>query len=433
MSALCTPRPGLPVPDPRMFHGYAGDVVHVLDPSTEADPVGVLVTLLATFGACVGPGRYTRVGSSKQGARIWPLLIGPTGAGRKGTTWAVTSEFFSRAGGDHFLRFNTVHGGLSTGEGFVNLVRDPPVDDAKPEKKAVQAPATSFDRYTDKRRLIVEPEFARLLAAGRRDGSTLSPVLRSAWDSGHLSVVTRGDPLVASGGHVNIVGHVTRRELLAKATDTDISGGLLNRFLPVLVRQSKDLPLEHEADECAVTSLAEQWRHKVNDAQRGTYVRRSPAGDELWEAELYRVLKVPEADEDNVVGELLVRGHAYVMRLALTFALLDNDDLIEPEHLLAAAALWEYASSSARAVWGAQQAETDEARLARHAQGAGEAGVTRSQASKLFSGHRTTAEIDALFAGLVGEGKVKQTIRATGGRPAVVYVWSGPSEQRVAS
>lgn len=432
MSDLCSPRPGLPVPDPRLFHGYLGDVVRIVDPTTEADPVGVLVTLLATFGACVGPGRYTRAGA-RQSARIWPLLIGPTGAGRKGTTWAVVEDFFRRAGGDHFLRCNTVYGGLSTGEGFVNLVRDRPEDDGKNDKKKPIEQPSGFDRYADKRRLIVESEFARLLAAGRRDGSTLSPVLRSAWDSGQLSVLTRGDPLVATNSHVAIVGHVTRRELMLKATDTDISGGLLNRFLPVLVRQSKDLPIEQEADEHELNWLAGQWRHKVNGAHKRTLVRRSPASDALWADELYAALKVPDSDEESIVGELLVRGHAYVMRLSLTYALLDDAALIEPEHLLAAAALWQYASASARTVWGVQEAETDVARLARHVQGAGEAGLTRSQASKLFSGHRSTTEIDALFAVLAAEGKVKETSRSTGGRPAVVAVWAGASEQRVAS
>ena len=431
MSDLSAPRPGMPTPDPRMFHGYLGDVVRVVDPTTEADPVGVLLSLLATFGACVGPGRYVRVGASKQGARLWPLLIGPTGSGRKGTAWSVASTFFAHAGGEHFLRFNTVNGGLSTGEGFVNLVRDRPDDDGKVSRNVEQP--TPFDRYNDKRRLIVEPEFARLLAAGRREGSTLSPVLRAAWDSGNLNVVTRTDPLVATNSHVSLIGHVTRRELVLKVSDTDISGGLLNRFLPLLVRQSKDLPLEHEADQQAYDALAAEWRHKVNGANTRTYMRRSETADELWADHLYRALKVPESDEDSIVGELLVRGHAYVMRLALTYALLDGALSIDQEHLLAAAAVWDYASASARAVWGAPEQESDVSRLAKLVQSAGEEGVTRSQASKLFSGHRSTGEIDALFGVLVTEGKARKTSRPTGGRPADVYVWCGPEMQRQAS
>ena len=422
---LCAPRPGLPTADPRMLHGYLGDVVRVLDPTTEADPVGVYVTLLATFGACLSPRQYTFAGA-RQTPRLWPLLIGPTGSGRKGTTWSVVREFFNDARGDHFLRHNLVHGGLSTGEGLVGLVRDRPDEVERPGKGRVEQPS-SWDRYDDKRRLIVEPEFARLLATSRRDGNTLSPLLRAAWETGDLNVVTRTDPLVATGAHIVLVGHVTARELRAKVTDSDIGGGLLNRFMPFLVRQSKDLPLEPDGDADTRSRLAAEWPHRVNAAHRRNYVRRSPEGDALWRDHLYGALKVPEAEEESVVGELLVRGHAYVMRVALLLALIDDSPSIGPEHLLAAAALWSYSSACTRAVW-AGTGEGDADKLARHLAAAADEGVTRSQASRLFSGHRSSDDIDKLLEGLVAEGRAKETTRSTGGRPAKVYVWCGPAQ-----
>ena len=43
-----------PVP---AFYGLAGEIVEAIEPQSEADPAALLVTLLAAFGAVVGPGR----------------------------------------------------------------------------------------------------------------------------------------------------------------------------------------------------------------------------------------------------------------------------------------------------------------------------------------------------------------------------------------
>ena len=46
----------------------------------------------------------------------------------------------------------------------------------------------------DKRLLAVESEFASVLAVMKREGNTLSPVLRVAWDRGTLQTMTRNSP-----------------------------------------------------------------------------------------------------------------------------------------------------------------------------------------------------------------------------------------------
>ena len=44
-----------PTIEPEAFHGLAGDVVKTISPHTEADPVAILIQLLACFGNMVGP------------------------------------------------------------------------------------------------------------------------------------------------------------------------------------------------------------------------------------------------------------------------------------------------------------------------------------------------------------------------------------------
>jgi hypothetical protein len=60
--------------------------------------------------------------------------------------------------------------GLSSGEGLVHAVRD---DSQGKNDESVEA-------VRDKRRLVFDGEFAQVLRVTRRDGSTLSSILRDA-------------------------------------------------------------------------------------------------------------------------------------------------------------------------------------------------------------------------------------------------------------
>ena len=58
----------------------------------------------------------------------------------------------------------------------------------------------------------------------------------------------------------------------------------------------------------------------------------------LWD-EMYTALG---EGETGLVGALLARAEAQIVRLACIFALLDVTDVIQPQHLRAAMAVWEY-------------------------------------------------------------------------------------------
>jgi hypothetical protein len=64
-------------------------------------------------------------------------------------------------------------GGLSSGEGLIAQVRDPLEDND------TQASA-------DKRRLVVEPEFAQTLKVLAREGNTLSAIVRTVGTQVHI-------------------------------------------------------------------------------------------------------------------------------------------------------------------------------------------------------------------------------------------------------
>ena len=137
-------------------------------------------------------------------------------------------------------------GGLSTGEGLIHAVRDPLW---KTEAVKIKGKYTGEVQEVlvdggvqDKRLVCLEPEFGRTLRVAEREGSTLSAIIRQAWDTGNLRVMIRTNGEVATGAHISIIGHITQDELRRELKNTEAANGYANRFLWVAVRRSKLLP-----------------------------------------------------------------------------------------------------------------------------------------------------------------------------------------------
>jgi hypothetical protein len=52
-----------PTLSPEALYGLAGDIVRAIEPETEADPVGILLSLLTAFGNAVGKGPHFAIAS----------------------------------------------------------------------------------------------------------------------------------------------------------------------------------------------------------------------------------------------------------------------------------------------------------------------------------------------------------------------------------
>ncbi len=396
--------PKVPRIDPRAYHGPLGEIVRQLAPTTEADPVGVLASLLAYVGTMIGDGPHVRVGNRPPPARIWPLLLGATGSGRKGTATA-DAESVVTAFDSYFLQECQVSG-LSTGEGLIHRLRDRDGDDAG---------------ATDKRLLVIESEFARVLGITRREGNTLSEVLRGMWESGAAAVLTRGQPLACTGAHVSIIGHVTQRELRIKLAERDVAGGLVNRFLPLVVDRSQLLP--YEVDSPDLRAVTAQVQRRIAAARKVGRVRRTPAAEDLW-GDAYLALN--DDRHDGPLGEVIARGAPYTLRIALLYALLDGRQEIDTDHLLAALALWQYAVASARQTFGDFTGRTDLDRL-RDFLASASGGRTRMEVADLFGRNKDAREIDALIAEFEARGDVTTETERTGrpGRPTIRHHRTG--------
>jgi hypothetical protein len=225
--------PGWPRPSaPEAYYGLFGDVVRAVEPHSEADPVALLSQGLAFFGNVVGPGPRFRVEGDFHRTNLGLNQVGETSKGRKGTSLGRVKEVFATT--DPTWMKTRISSGLSSGEGLVWNVRDE--DPNADEEENVQ------EEVIDKRLLVIEPEFSRVLKMAGRDGNCLSDVIREAWDSGNLGVMNKNSPVFATGAHITIIGHITQSELRRRLSETEQANGFANRFLWVCVRRSKCLP-----------------------------------------------------------------------------------------------------------------------------------------------------------------------------------------------
>lgn len=405
--AASTDRPW-PTLKPAALHGLPGRIVETVLPHTEADGAALLVTLLAAAGAMIGDRPHVLTGGVMHGARIWPLIVGRTAGGMKGTSWAEIRRVLAAAD-DEFCH-SRIMGGLSSSEGLIYQVRDQVGDDPDDDK---------FDEgATDKRLLVVESEFASVLAQSKRDGNTLLPVIRQAWDGGTLRTMTV-KPRVASEPHIVIVGHITPTELRAKLSQSERASGTMNRFLPVLSKRSKLLPDGGDLTDATVKALGAELAERVGTASKVGRMTRTAAGAKLWQ-DLYRRLAA-DFTGDGPVAQVIARAAPQVLRLSVLYALLDGQRQIGDGHLIAAEALWSYVEDSAWNLFGDQAANPDLDKLKLFVENAGPDGVSRTDiTTRCFSGNRKRTEVDALLVELL-KGPFEVAEIPTGGRPRKVY------------
>lgn len=385
-------------PGPVAYHGLAGEIVHRLAPHTEADPVAILSQLLVAFGAAAGRGAYFTVEATRHHPNQFMLLVGDSAKARKGSSWDHVRRLLDIADASITARTLT---GMSSGEGLIWAVRDPSGQDPG---------------IPDRRLLVVEPEFASVLKNTSRDISTLSPTLRSAWDGRPLAILTRTAPPRATDAHIAVIGHITQTELQHHVNPVELANGLLNRFVLIACRRVRLLPEGGDPDPLHKTGLDQRLTRALATARQAGQIELSPAAHQRW-ADAYYHLAQPQA---GIAAQISARAEAHTIRLALIHALLDSARQIQPTHLDAALALWDYAARSA--TWALERTTGD--RLAQQIHGAlqhAPDGLTRSQLRDLLHRNASTAELDHALAALAHDGKATSQRILTAGRPAELW------------
>ncbi len=108
------------------------------------------------------------------------------------------------------------------------------------------------------------------------------------------------------------------------------------------------------------------------------------------------------------------------MRLACIYALLDHSLAIRKAHLEAALALWRYCEASARWIFGDDVGDPFVDEIRRLLGGSPE-GLSRTEISKSFQGHRAQGAIDAALVQLRTNGLADSEKEKTTGRPTEIW------------
>jgi hypothetical protein len=390
-------------PGDAAFAGFPGLLASAIAPFTEADQAALLSQFLVAFGNAIGRRPHTMAGAERHGLNLNIVIVGRSAKARKGSSLAPILALLELA--DPTWAEQRVKSGLSSGEGLVFQVRD--------------AAGDEDEGVNDKRLLIIEAEFARVLRVMSREGNVLSTTIRDAWDGRPLGSLTKATPTRASRHHVSLIAHVTEEELRRELTATDAASGFANRFLFFGARRAKMLPNPPAFRGPHVESMATAIRHRLEWASTVDLIERSAEGEERWE-ELYCTELA--AEWRGLVGALTARSEAQTLRLSALYALADGSAVIEPEHIDGALALWRYSVATVKHIFGDSLGDPVADRILTALRDAPDCTLSRSEIGNLFSRHADSNRTGAALELLEELDLAQQWHEPTAGRP--IERWS---------
>ena len=395
------------------YIGIAGDFIRLVAPHTEGDPCALLIAFLTVVGSMMGRGAFLPVGPTHHYANLFSVIVAETSKGRKGTVMAEAKRFAVMIDPSIAAR---MLGGLSSGEGLIEAVRDARLDDATVEPGKLPIAKTLDNGIADKRLLVTESEMGQALQAAGRDGNTLSAVLRMAWDGDELRTLARSNKNVCRQPHISIFGNITLDELQRLLTSTDRTNGFGNRFLWVCARRSQELPWGGSVDESALQELAAKAAHCITQA--GYYGKCGwvPDAASLWAREYSRL----SGGRPGLSGAMSARAESQTLRIALIYAVLDGCNNVDVHHLRAALEVWRYCQDSVDFCFGGSMANTTADKILGMLAAMPE-GASLTQISHYFGRNKKSDELQRALASLKETGKARSETRKTGGRAADLW------------
>lgn len=333
------------------LHGLAGDYVSAVHEATEAPVEFHVASFLGGSGMQFGRACYV-----SQGDQVYPnhfIASVAATATRKSTARRLyVKNIFDRMEQPML----SLVAGVGTGEGFLHKLAEAGVKTGHSDDDP-GAPIESRGG----RVLLEVDELTGLLAKGKqqRDGSTLMSTLLEAADAPAVQqLATRKRPLKIYDGLLGIIGSTTAQTFMRRLGTEAIENGFVNRWLYVTGAPAVRRPLPEPPDADVMSRIRGllQQRIRIAQARGSRRVEFSNSAAELW-TRWYLSLPVPDGGLD---GHAIARTEKHAARVALTYALLDGAQFIEPHHVVIGIELALY--SAAVIQWLLQDvAETKEA------------------------------------------------------------------------
>ena len=328
------------------LHGLAGQIVQTIAADSEASIPALLAHFLTYTGNIFGGNPHYMTDGAKQKTNLFTAVVGKTARGRKGTANGNIKYVFSELAGSskssESLKSWVVDrlrgSGLCSGEGLIEQVRDANPE-ADPDDMGIK----------DKRLLIVESELSSVLNVKRRDGNTLSPTLRDAWDGSPLGVMRArtGKAIRATDTHISFIGHITLDEILSFFSIVDAHNGFYNRILWFHSAPTAKHPDGGKIWRTRIAQFFPDLQKALTTAGRTSEVTMDRDAKLLWH-EIYCGI---DDEESGHIPAMLSRTAPQILRLAMTYALLDCSSVIQVPHLKAAKAVHDYCEQSVRYIF----------------------------------------------------------------------------------
>jgi hypothetical protein len=394
-----------PKPTDGMFYGLIGELAEVGSQNKEVHPVAVALNAMTMLGAAFGRDCYFMLGDTRHHCRIFGLHVGPTSRARKGDSRAFIGRVAeSIAFRDAGLLGHSHGGGLSSREGLIALIPD--THESGPVKK--DGTRAIVEGVQDKRLLVVEGEFANVLNQGKRDGNTLSAAIRDAFDGSPLKPAIKTDSMGVMAPHIGIMGNITPGELRYAASQNEVGNGFLNRFMMVYAARTRLIAMPKPTDRSFVEAYAVKVEEVVKFA-RGKYPEASNSREMTMTGEAVDVYTkayeqgfLNQREASGTIEALLERRPAYVIRLAMLFALTDKKLEIDACHINAGLEWARYVTESVRFIYSdgtqvRQQYVLDSngSKIVEFLRGKGEVGASRAEIrGEVFNRHLSSGDLE---------------------------------------
>lgn len=229
--------------------------------------------------------------------------------------------------------------------------------------------------------------------------------------------MTRIHPITATDALISLVAHTTITELRQELTEVQSANGFGNRCLFACSKRSKLLPFGGAVDEPAISKLATRLG-KIMDSLPHGAITLDPAARALW-CDVYEALS---KGGTRLFDALTARAEAQALRVALIYALLDEQRQIGLAHLTAALEVIRYSNDSVRHIFGDATGNRTADTILRALRSNPE-GLARTEISNDLFGRNARADDIAAALAILGEHRmIRCKSIPTGGRAREIWI-----------
>ncbi|MBY0554217.1 DUF3987 domain-containing protein [bacterium] len=388
-------------------NSFVTETVSVLSEYVESNSESLLIQLLAGFGNCIGRGAYFKAAEDYHYPNLFVLLVGNSSRGRKGQSLNLVKSLLTEIDSDWAK--NHIAKGLSSSEGLKYRIRDQATID---ENTFVEIRTDNMD----KRLLCIESEFASVLKQSQREGNTLSPTLREAWDSNNLDSMTKVDPIKVTQPMISIIGHITQTELVKTMNQNDSKNGFGNRIIFIKSKSDKRMPDPKTIDPEIKKYLVDRIKLSVTHGKKIGLVKFDTPAKIYWEKYYMSI----NQEDCTLVGILTAREEPQVRRLALIIALYDGKSEIDLDSLKMAIEIYKYSKQTLLEIYGNKTGDNFQDKIIEILKTYPD-GLSRTDLTNILSRNYQKCDLDTALRLLTNQGLVVSNSAPTAGRPQTIY------------